>query len=79
LLLLVVAALGSVSMGALAAAAMGIAHGTGRALAMLRDARSIDGADYLHSVLKSMYWRTCDGLILLVIGSVAVTSYMHIF
>ncbi len=67
-----VAALGSVRAGLLVAAAIGIAHGTGRAVALQRYAVSIDGADYMRSVLKSMYWRQYDGLALLMIGSIAV-------
>lgn len=75
LLPLVVAALGSIGTGAFAAAAMGIAHGTGRALAMLRDTRRIDGTEYLQSILRSMYWRTLDGVVLLLIGGIAVIAY----
>ncbi|MGH3304842.1 MAG: hypothetical protein ACRDOK_24875 [Streptosporangiaceae bacterium] len=74
----VVAALGSVRGGVIVAAVIGIAHGTGRAAALLNDAVSIDSGDYMRSVLKSMYWRQCDGLALLLIGGVAVIATAHL-
>jgi hypothetical protein len=76
LLVLIVAAFGNVRTGAATAAAIGIAHGTGRALALVRDARGIDTAEYLRSVLKAMRWRTVDGLILLLTGTVALASHL---
>lgn len=79
LLPLVLAALGHVGLGVATAAAVGIAHGTGRALAVIRDSRSIDAAEYLNVVLKSMYWRKVDGLVLLVVGSIATTSAISTF
>lgn len=75
LLVLIVAAFGSVTAGVAGAAAIGLAHGTGRALALLRDARGINAADYLYSVMKAMHWRTVDGLVLLIAGSVTITSF----
>ena len=77
LLVLIVAAFGNVTAGVTAAAGIGIAHGTGRALALRRDARGTDAAEYLNSVLKAMRWRTVDGLILLIIGSLTLTSYLY--
>lgn len=77
LLLLVVAAFGSIRTGALVAAAIGLAHGTGRALALLRDARHIGGAEYLNAVMRAMRWRTFDGLVLLGTGSLAAIYYLH--
>jgi hypothetical protein len=53
------------------AAGIGIAHGGGRALALLRDVRRVTTADYLQSVLRSMYWRTFDGFALLVVSGAA--------
>ena len=79
LLLLMVAALGSVTTGVAVAAAIGIAHGTGRALAVVRDSRQIGATEYLRTLLKSMYWRTFDGLALLVIGGVAASAYISTF
>jgi hypothetical protein len=77
LLPLGVAALDSVRTGALIAAAIGFAHGTGRALALLRDARATDASGYLASVLRSMYWRTVDGIALLALGALAVFAFAH--
>jgi hypothetical protein len=78
LLPLGVAALDSVPTGVLAAAAIGFAHGTGRALGLLRDARDArdargtDPSGYLKSVLRSMYWRKFDGIALLAVAVMAV-------
>ena len=67
-----VAAAGSVRPGIAPAAAVGFAHGTGRAFALLRDARAAPRSDYAQSVLRSMYFRVADGHALLVISGVAV-------
>ena len=81
LLPLGVAALDSVPAGVLAAAAIGFAHGTGRALGLLRDARDArdargtDPSGYLKSVLRSMYWRKFDGVALLALGVMAVFAF----
>jgi hypothetical protein len=74
LLLLALATIGTVPDGVLAAAAVGVAHAGGRALALLRDAGDADRADYFVVALKSMYSRQLDGLALLVIGSVALIA-----
>lgn len=79
LLPLAIAAIGSVWAGAATAAAVGIAHGMGRALALLRTSHGISGADYLESVLRSMYWRMRDGLILLMIGGGALVACVYRF
>lgn len=77
LLPLAVAAVGEVWSGVMLAAAIGIAHSTGRALALLRDVRHAHTADYLQSVLKSVYWRMFDGFALLVVSGIAavICSY----
>jgi hypothetical protein len=77
LLVLVIAAVGDVGTGVLAAAAIGIAHGTGRALALLRDTRRVSASDYLNTVMRAMRWRTFDALALLAIGAVVVASLAH--
>jgi hypothetical protein len=66
-----VAAVGSVRSGVVLAVCIGTTHGGGRALALLRDVRHVTTADYLHSVLRSMYWRTFDGFALLAVSGVA--------
>jgi hypothetical protein len=67
-----VAAVGSVRSGVAVAVSIGIAHGGGRALALLRDVRHVTTADYLQSVLRSMHWRTFDGFALLMVSGAAV-------
>lgn len=76
LLPLAVASAGSVRGAVLTAAAIGLAHGSGRALALLRDARpgTSASADPMRLVLTSMYWRTFDGYALLVIAGAAVAA-----
>jgi hypothetical protein len=71
LLPLAVAAVGSVGYGVLLAAAIGTAHSTGRAFGLLRDAQHADVNSYLRSALRSMYWRTVDGFVLLAAAGAA--------
>ena len=72
LLPILVAAAGQARSAALLAAAIGLAHGTGRALALLRDARpGAAAADPMRLVLTSMHWRRLDGVTLLVIAAAA--------
>ncbi|HEY2287910.1 MAG TPA: hypothetical protein VGH88_19385 [Streptosporangiaceae bacterium] len=72
LLPIAVATAGSPRLAALLGAATGLAHGTSRALALLRDARPRRAAlDPMRLVLTSMRWRTLDGLVLLVISGTA--------
>lgn len=56
------------------AGAIGAAHGTGRALALLRDARSGPAGDPMRLLLRSAYWRTVDGLVLLIVAGAAVMT-----
>ena len=74
-LVLGIATFGSVTIGACVALAVGAAHGASRALALLRDARTIEHRDYLESVLRSMYWRRVDGVVLLVLAGLSVVAY----
>jgi hypothetical protein len=74
LLPLTVAAVGRIPAGVALAAAIGLGHGTGRALALLRDAGTAGTADYAQAVLRSMYFRVADGYALLVISGVAVIT-----
>lgn len=75
LLPLVVASTGSIRAGVALAAIIGAVHGAARALALSRDAVAVgDPADYLDSVLKSIYWRTADGYALLVIAGFAIIA-----
>jgi hypothetical protein len=75
LLPILVAADGPVRSAVLLAAAIGLAHGTGRALALLRDARpGAAAADPMRLVLTSMHWRRFDGITLLVIATAAAAA-----
>lgn len=74
LLPLLVAAAGQERSAVLLAAAIGLAHGTGRALALLRDARPGASADPMRLVLTSMHWRRFDGISLLVIAAAAAAA-----
>jgi hypothetical protein len=79
LLVLAISLLDSVPAGVLVAAAIGFAHGGARALALVRDARASDPVSYMESVIRSMHWRTFDGIMLLGLGSMAVFIYAHSF
>lgn len=74
LLPIAVAAVGSIRAGLALAVAIGTAHGAARALALARDVRDSDQADYLQAELKSRFWRIFDGYALLVIGGLAVMA-----
>jgi hypothetical protein len=63
-----VAMFGDLKLGALVAGAIGVAHATGRAVALLRDARKRDQADYLEAIIASMFWRKFDGAALLAVA-----------
>lgn len=71
MLCLIVATFRSVTYGALLAAVIGVVHGGARALALTRDIREIRGADYLLSVLRTIRWRTIDGILLVATAGVA--------
>jgi hypothetical protein len=79
LLLLAVAAAGGSRPAVLLAVAIGTAHGTGRAAALLRSVRVTGQASYLRSMSRSMYWRAFDGYALLVMSGVAVIQCIYRF
>jgi hypothetical protein len=68
---LLVASAGSLRAGIALAAAVGIAHGAGRALALLRDAAS-PADDPFTLLLSSLRWRRLDGLLLLMVAATAI-------
>jgi hypothetical protein len=74
--LLGIATFGSVKIGAALAVAAGVAHGAARALALLRDTKEIDRLDYLQSVLRSLYWRRFDGLMLLLLAGLSLAGLL---
>jgi hypothetical protein len=59
--------------GLVVAAGAGAAHGSGRALALLRDAR-VRAADPFELLLTSLRWRMLDGLVLLLVAGAAIVS-----
>lgn len=71
LLPLLVASVGGVRAAAVLGAAIGLAHATGRALAVLRDAGPAAGRDPMAIVLASVRWRIVDGVVLLLIAGAA--------
>jgi hypothetical protein len=78
LLLLVVCSMGSIPTGVALAATLGLLHALARAAALLRDARQTGATDYLDRVMRSMRWRTLDGLALLTIaGGATMTVVLH--
>ena len=77
LLPLAVAAVGNIGSGVLLAAAIGAAHGTGRALGLLRDVKDADRSNYLQSSLRSMYWRRFDGFALLAAAGAAAMTFAY--
>jgi hypothetical protein len=79
LLPLIVASASGVRSAVVLAAVIGLAHGAGRALALLRDAGPSAGRDPIRIVLVSMRWRKLDGLILLVIAGAASLACAELF
>lgn len=62
------------------AAVIGLAHGTGRAAALLRDVRRgapANAADQLDVLLKTVYWRRFDGLVLLAAAAAAAVAALR--
>jgi hypothetical protein len=79
LLPLIVASASGVRAAVGLAAMIGFAHGTGRALALLRDAGPSAGRDPMRIMLASMRWRKLDGLILLFIAGAASLACAQLF
>jgi hypothetical protein len=77
LLPLAVASLGTIRAGITLAVLIGIVHAIGRSLALLRDIRDVGSADYLFSVMRSMRWRSLDGLGLLAAAGIATMNLVH--
>jgi hypothetical protein len=75
MLVALAAVAGSPWLGLVVAGTIGACHGTGRAVALLRDARQASGLEYLSSVAKSLYWRHCDGLVLTAIAAAMLAGY----
>jgi hypothetical protein len=80
LLPLAVAAMSDPAAGLALGAAIGLTHGTARALALLRDVRDPgDAIGHLELLLKTVYWRRLDGCVLLIVAAAAlVASVQHV-
>lgn len=78
-LLIAVAAIDDLPTGAIVAVGIGVAHGAGRAVALLRGAKRASRSDYLEAVLRSMYWRRVDGAALLILCGLTATSFSTYF
>jgi hypothetical protein len=80
LLPLAVASMDGARAGLALGAAIGLAHGSARAMALLRDVRQLPGQQagdalgHLDLVLKTIYWRRLDGTILLVTAAAAAVA-----
>lgn len=75
----IIASMTSVPVGIALGGAIGLAHGMGCAIALVRDARLAATADYLETTLKKMRWRMIDGLVLLLIAGVGITAAIHMW
>jgi hypothetical protein len=79
LLPMIIASVRGVAVGIALGGAIGLAHATGRASALVRDARLAATADYLETTLKKMRWRVIDGLVLLLIAGVGISAAIHVW
>lgn len=64
------------------AGAIGLAHGTARAAALLRDVKRsapASAAEQLDVLLKTIYWRRFDGVVLLAAAAAAVVVSLRYF
>ena len=82
LLPVAVAAMRAAGTGACLALAgmIGLAHGAGRAAALLRDVRrgaAANAADQLDVLLKTVYWRRFDGVVLLAAAAAAAVAALR--
>lgn len=69
--------------GVLLAAAIGLAHGGARAVALLRDIAGgevrPDAAGQLELLLRTVYWRRLDGIVLLAVAATATATAVSYF
>lgn len=70
---------GNLQAGTVLGGLIGTAHGSGRAIALLRSSRTAFDADYSRSVLRSLHWRRADGFLLLVIAVTAAIDSVYRF
>ena len=65
--------------GVILAACVGVAHGIGRVVALTREVKRVEGSDYLQTVLRTMRWKRVDGGALLLLGGLAIATYIAQF
>jgi len=88
---LAVTAMPGVGAAVVVGAGIGLAHGTARASALLRDARDLSAAPaepepaagqpptHLEMLLKAMYWRRLDGAALLTVAATGAVACLRYF
>jgi len=90
---LAVTAMPGVGAAVVVGAGIGLAHGTARASALLRDARDLSAAPaepepepaagqpstHLEMLLKAMYWRRLDGAVLLTAAATGAVACLRYF
>ncbi|HTZ94597.1 MAG TPA: hypothetical protein VMB74_19555 [Streptosporangiaceae bacterium] len=78
MLLLLAASTGSLPAAVVVAAAIGAAHSSGRAFALLRDSATAHQEPFV-LLLQSLRWRALDGVALLATAGVAIVTTSHWF
>jgi hypothetical protein len=73
MLVLLVAAVGSLPAAIVVAAVIGAAHAGGRAVALLRDSATVQDEPFAF-VLRSLRWRALDGVALLAVAGAAIVT-----
>lgn len=70
---------GNLQAGIVLGGLIGTAHGSGRAIALLRTSRTAFDADYSRTVLRSLHWRRTDGFLLLAIAATVAIDFVYRF
>jgi hypothetical protein len=73
MLVLLTASAGSLPAAIVIAAIIGMAHGAGRAVALLRDSATVPLEPFA-LLLRSLRWRALDGIALLVVAGAAIVT-----
>jgi len=73
MLVLLAASAGSMPAGIAVAAVIGVAHATGRAVALLRDSATTQLEPFA-LLLRSLRWRVLDGMALLVVAGATIVT-----
>jgi hypothetical protein len=73
MLVLLAASIGSLPTAVVVAAVIGVAHATGRAIALLRDSATAQ-REPMALLLRSLRWRVLDGTALLAVAGAAIVT-----